>query len=331
MEVKKILTRRLFADRKSFDLVYEWENQLVEQTGATLSFCPAFEVSRSTKPVMKAMFACADLLCRPFVTNQTALIFEMNPAFRRSKSMNKKNIIPWIIDFYMKSDNELTSFYRHFDRHPLLFISSKEVYDFLIEKHCPLNIVHLALCISDQLRLSPISAFEKKFDVLLMGRQNPILIDYLNHYKQTRPVSIVSCKLEKGHYNYYTQEGVFVGNADSRADCLNLLKQSRIGFYSTQGLDGDIRSKRTNGFSQVTPRFLEYLATGNHVIARYADNSDVDYYEMSKICPNTRSYEIFEEQMEKALHEPVDLKLYSDYLDKHYLSVRVSQIKEMII
>lgn len=331
MEIKKILTRRSFADRNSYDLVYEWEDQLVEQTGASLAFCPAFEIHQSIKPVMKSVLNCVDLLCRPFITNQMALIFEMNPAFRKSTSVNKKNIVPWIIDFYMKSDSELNSFYRHFDKHSVLLISSKEVYDFLIERHCPLNISHLALSITDKLRLTPNSTFDKKFDVLLMGRQNPVLIDFLNRFRAKRPVSIVSCKKENGHFNYYTSDGEFVGNADSRADCLNLLRKSRIGFYSTQGLDGDKRSVRAHGFSQVTPRFLEYIATGNHVIARYADNSDVDYYEMSRICPNTQTYDLFEEQMDRALHEPVNMKLYSDYLENHYMSVRVKELEAINI
>lgn len=331
MEIKTILTRRLYADRKSYDLVYEWEDQLVEQFGASLGFCPTFEITKSTSPILKFLFNCIDYLYQPFVTNQLALIFEMNPAFRRSKSVNKKNIIPWVIDFYMKDKSELSTFYKLYSNHPLVLISSKEVYDFLIEKNCPLNICHLALSISDKLRITPDTKFEKFFDVLLMGRQNPILLDYLNRYKENKKVLIVSCKKENGHFNYYTSDGLFVGNADNREDCLELLKKSRIGFYSTQGLDGDSRSVRANGFSQVTPRFLEYLATGNHIIARYADNTDVDYFEMNKICPNIQCYEQFEEQMNRALFEPVDMRLYSDYLEKHYLSERVKYLKKINI
>ena len=331
MEIQKILSRRIYADRQSYDLVYEWEDQLAEQFGAKLAFNPGFEITDSTKPVLKTLFNCVDTLCRPFVTNKLALTFEMNPAFRRSRSINKSNVIPWVIDFYINDSKGLSTFYKRFDKHPLVLVSSKEVYDFLIEKQCPLNISHLALSISDKLRVTPTTKFEKQYDVVMMGRQNPILLDFLNKYKEKKNVSVVSCKKEKGHFNYYTFDGVFVGNADSREDCLNLLRKSRIGFYSTQGLDGDSRSARVHGFSQVTPRFLEYLATGNHVIARYADNSDVDYYKMNTICPNTQTYDDFEAQMDKALSEPVDMKLYSDYLENHYLSARIKQLKEIKI
>lgn len=331
MIIEKVLTRRWFADRKSYDLVYEWEDQLSEQLGVSFGFSPAFEISSSTKPWLKTLFACFDFLSRPLVTHKLALSFEMNPAFRMGKTINRKNVIPWIIDFYIRKPEELQLFYKRFNRHPIVLISSKEVFDFLVEQQCPLNITHLPLCISDKLQITPKSTFEKEFDVLLMGRQNPILLSWLDLYRQTREISVVSCKREKSHFNYYSSDGIFIGNADKRDGCITLLKKSRIALYSTVGLDEDYRSKRSHGFSQVTPRFLEFIATGNHVIARYADNSDVEFYELNRICPNTKTYEQFKAQMDKALSEPVDMKLYSDYLKKHYMSERIKQLKEIII
>lgn len=331
MTIEKVLTRRWFADRKSYDLVYEWEDQLAEQLNVSLGFCPAFEVSNSTKSWQRILFTCFDFLSRPFLTHKLALNFEMNPAFRRSKTINRGNVIPWIIDFYIREPKELRLFYERFNQHPIVLISSKEVYDFLIEQHCPLRITHLPLSISDKLRITPDTTFKKEFDVMLMGRQNPVLLSWLEQYRQTKKMTVVSCKREKGHFNYYTSDGTFVGNADSRDGCIALLKKTKIALYSTVGLDEDSRSKRSHGFSQVTPRFLEYISTGNHIIARYADNSDVDYYEMSRICPNIETYNQFEEQLDKALSEPVDMKLYSEYLEKHYMSERIKQLKNIAI
>ncbi len=39
---------------------------------------------------------------------------------------------------------------------------------------------------------------------------------------------------------------------------INLLRASKISFYSTPGIDGG--EKRTGGFNPVTPRYLELLS-----------------------------------------------------------------------
>ena len=51
----------------------------------------------------------------------------------------------------------------------------------------------------------------------------------------------------------------------SRDGYLDSMKKSRIALYATPGIDGG--EKRTNGFSQVTPRFLEMVASGCNIIA----------------------------------------------------------------
>ena len=56
---------------------------------------------------------------------------------------NKKNIIPCMIDFYCREKSELQLFYKRYNKCPLVLISSKEAYDFLVSIKCPLNIKHL--------------------------------------------------------------------------------------------------------------------------------------------------------------------------------------------
>lgn len=330
MEIKRILSRRWFADRHSYDLVYEWEDNLMEFLEVPMSYSPAFEVSSSTSSLYRLAFKVLDLVAYPFVTRQPALSFEMNASFRKGIAMNRSNIVPWVIDFYIRKESELQEFYKRFSKHPIVLISSREAYDYLIEKGCPLNIAHLALSVSDSLRLDDDSEFDKKYDVALVGRQNPVLLSWLNQYSSSKNLSIVSCRQENGHFNYYTSDGEFVCDADNREHYLDLLKKTKVGLYSTQGMDGDVRSSRVSGFSQVTPRFLEYLVTGNHVLARYPQNSDVQYYEMERICKNLNSYEEFENAMNEALSHPVSIKLYSDYLNQHYTSVRAKQLIEIL-
>ena len=83
----------------------------------------------------------------------------------------------------------------------------------------------------------------------------------------------------------------------SRDGYLDSMKKSRIALYATPGIDGG--EKRTNGFSQVTPRFLEMVASGCNIIARYKTNADTDYYELEKFCQSINTYEEFEKEMDK--------------------------------
>lgn len=322
MQIKKIITKRFYQKHHALQLVYEWEEVFKKELNASYS------VDFNNLTLARLFGQYYDVF--PLCTRKPALLMDMNPKDRITSHNNRSNVIPYIIDFYFKDEDDLRKFYSNYKKHKLVFISSIEVYEYLKSVDCPLNIAHLALSITDSLKITPDTRFKKDFDVLLMGRQNPILNRWLKQYMCTHQgLRVVSCKQENGHYNYYDQDGVFIGNADARNGVLNLLKRSRIGLYTTKGVDGDGMDD-THGFSQVTPRFLEYIATGNHIIARYIKNSDTDFYEMNSICSNTETYADFEKQMDKARISEVDMRAYSDYLEKHYTSVRVKEFKEKI-
>ena len=239
------------------------------------------------------------------------------------------NIIPQIVDFYFKKGKEMDRFYHCYKNLPLIIFSSREVYDYIKNLYPNMNIAHLALSISDIYSITPSNKFEKYYDLVLMGRQNPILEDYLNRYVQENPDFIYVYRKQIGNdFCYYTSKGELVGKINSRKDYINLMRKAKVGLYATPGIDGG--EKRTNGFSQVTPRFLEYIACGCHVVARYCNNSDTDYYELNSICPSIETYEDFENRMEYCLNNPVDMIFYSDYLSKHYTSVRAKQLQEII-
>lgn len=321
MEIKYIITKRYYNAKVSFfHLVFEWEDIFKEMLHAKLCFDTEIKtLSRYLGWLFKVL---------PIGTREPSFVFEMTP-HRQTDHRNRANIIPCIIDFYLSSQYELDLFYQYYSKHKLILISSLEAYNFLKSKGCPLNVGHLPLSISDKYRISISTTFKKTFDVLIMGRVNSVLKGWLDQYIEKRPeTSVVTCRIENGHYNYYNQYHEFIGNADSREGCIELMKKSKIGLYSTKGMDQDFEDAK--GFAQVTPRFLEYIATGNHIIARYRDNEDTDYYEIGKICPHTRNYEEFEEQMNNARNKPVDIKLYADYLEKHYTSVRVKLLKDML-
>lgn len=126
---------------------------------------------------------------------------------------------------------------------------------------------------------------------------------------------------------YYTSKGECLGDINTREKYMGLMRKSRCALYSTPGVD---EGKRTNGFNQITPRFLEFVSAGCHVISRYANNSDADFYEMEKFSMRADTYEDFERALDYARTTDVDMNAYSAYLEKHYTSVRVKQLQDII-
>lgn len=255
-------------------------------------------------------------------------MFCMTPSLNWRPGLNKDNIIPCIIDYYLPQE-KISLFEQAYSKHKCVLITSREVYDFLKERNCKLPIYHLGLSISDKYKIVGDTNFRKEYDLILMGRPNPVLLGYLKQYVQRNPNFVyIYNKLENNQYVYYTSQGELLGTLDRRCDYLAMMKKAKATFYSTPGIDGG--EERTNGYNQVTPRFLEQIASGCHIIARYPKNADTDYYELDKICPSINTYVEFEDALTKAIKEPVNMKLYSEYLAKHYTSVRAMQFRDII-
>ena len=177
----------------------------------------------------------------------------------------------------------------------------------------------MPLTLPDKYRLNPDVPIEKTYDLVLVGRQNPVLLDWLRKYEKSHSITYVyRGEISAGEFPYYTNRGEYVGNINTREDYFSLLRKSKVAFYTTPGMDGG--DKRTNGFSQVTPRFLEELSCGCNVIARYKENSDTDFFELDKMITNVNSYNEFAMAMQQALVTTPDLRKYAEYLDKHYTS-----------
>lgn len=105
----------------------------------------------------------------------------------RHNGLNKSNVIPWIVDFYLRTPGQLARFYRTISKNPIVFISSREAYEYLLEKGCPLNIAHLSLSLPDKYSVTKDTKFTKEFDAVLFGRQNPVLKRWLLQYEASHP------------------------------------------------------------------------------------------------------------------------------------------------
>lgn len=323
MELNFISTSRKYNNIYFFDIVREWEDSLKEYIKADF-FYESSLLYKKWARVIPGFLRCIG-------PHKPTFVYELN-ALTKFRPNNNPNIIPNIIDFFLP-ESQIKDMLNAYKKNRIVLLSSREAYNYLVKKNedykIPVRLGHLALSLSDKYAITPETRFDKKYDVVSMGRTNPVLLEFLNRYASTHPgFTYVVSKNVDGVYQYYVNDGSCLGSFDTRDDFFKMMKWGRVGLYATPGIDGG--ENRTNGFSQVTPRLLEYIACGCHVIARYRKNSDTDFYEMNEFCPSVETYEDFEGQMNFALTHDVDMTRSSNYLKKHYTSVRAKQLQEII-
>ena len=327
MKIQRIISRRNSPGRYYMDIVYEWEDIIAKHFNCKIRN----DVWIKSKPKPFGHFS--DLVTRIQLGYANSIKYDIDT--NASNRCNYSNIIPIIIDFY-ESKESLTSFFERYSNHPLVFISSKEVYDYLIRSKCPLRIAHLPLSLPDKYMISQESNYQKKYDLVLMGRTNPVFLSYLERYQKKYPnfSYIYPAKWERARpwkifeQCYYSSKGERIGICDTRQKYFQLMQSSKVALYSTPSKDLPNNSK--NGWNQVTPRFLEYLACGCHVLCRYDSNPDTHFYELERYWPSIDTYNDFEQKMNEALNNDVDVLFYSHYLKSHTTTATLSIIEEKI-
>lgn len=336
-----MLPSNIYSDREfqtwpSWQVVYEWEDILAEKLNlkilnsqkaciTTAFFDRAIaHLSRRLNLSRETVFSRVDAL----TLKKKFLYFSMNPRSSFDFSTSKHSI-PIIIDFW--KDTNLDAFYKSYRNCKYILISSLEVFDFLKKNQCSLNIYHFPLSLPDQYRITNHSVFNKKYDVVLVGRRNLVLWEYLQKYEKEHPSIEYLYQEQINEELYYVSNktGV-VGKFHSRESYFELLKSARISFYSTPGIDGG--EARTGGFNPITPRLFEILAAGCHLIARYPQNEETTYFQLNNLCPSIDSYFLFEQELGRALSEkspPIQRNV--EYLDKHYTSKRIDLLNEILV
>jgi len=351
MIISNVLSKRSFETWPSYHLVYEWEEDIsiylsipiVDSYNENEVFINSIYrkifFNRYSKKFLKGN---EDLLLQNIkgfldlskkrklslkLSKTKSLVFELyNGDYMAYTSA--KNIIPIIIDFW--KDTNLEVFYKVYKNCDIVLISSLEVFNYLKEKNCPINIIHYPLSLSDRYKLDENINYSKVYDILLAGRKNDALWSYLQEFSLKYPeTEFLYQESLNGELYYKSNKKGLVGKFHSRQDYVNLLRASKIAFYSTPGIDGG--EKRTGGFNPVTPRFLELLSAKCLLLGRYPDNDETRFFEVDKVCPNISSYSQFEEILLRYLNQSnVPINSYKDILEKHYTSCRAKQLVEII-
>jgi len=313
-----IFSKRNLENATSFsfnEIMFEWEDQIADTLGLDF-ICP--QEANDSLEVLKDGSLGAEY--RAFGFDMAVMPYpHMSSA---------ENMSVCIIDFYLKEDewDDFISAYRVNDK---VFITSREVYEKLIKYDGMLSIEHMPVTLPDKYALDITDDWDKRpYDVVVVGNNSPVLKGWLDDYEKSHDVNI----LRRGsglQWPVYSSKNGFVGYVLLREHYFELLKQCKVVLYSTSGLDGSRHD--TNGYHQVTPRFLEYLSCGCNVIAKYDDNADTDYFELGDMSFRVTDYNSFEAQMDRALESAPNLESYSAYLKKHYTSTIIDQIGSILI
>jgi hypothetical protein len=325
MKVKNIISKRGYRNESSWQLVFEWENILSKQMELPIKVDSRLSLGikeKCNKFKLQSFYNCTrskEILSLQFV---------MTVSTDRNCELNR-SVIPIIIDFWLTEKN-LPTFYQNYKNVPFLLISSAEVYKFLIDHDCPLKCYHWPLSFPDYYRISGNEQFDKKWDLVLIGRSNPYFSRYLDEYCKLHPDFVyVYGTSDINNRHFTTNTGEYVGDAIGRENYMKMIQSAKIVFYSTPGCDE--AKEDANGYNQVTPRFFEIIANGCHVMAHYTNNPDTEYYEISKFSDDIASYEQFEKTLDQLrIKDPLNMKYCSDYLSQHYTSCRVNQLLKIL-
>lgn len=323
MELQQLITRRYSAGQNyAQPIIYEWEDVIADGLGIPVVPWPALYKAVNRLHLHTPFLGPCKNTFR-FVTNGRD----------GDEPMNSRHIVPCIIDFF-EQDDQLEAFYRRHAQSPLVLVSSPFDYQYLKERKCPLTLGLFPYSLSDKYAFSGEMA-EKKYDIVLTGRQDPLLYSFFEAYVRKHP-DVTYVKRGKALDNdaaktaaYYVNGRDCLGTIESREEFIRLQAQGRVTLYGVQGyLDGP-----TKGFYHMTPHFLEIIACGCHVIARYPSGEagvDARFYEFDKFSPSVETYEAFEAAMDRALYTEVDTAAYAAYLQKHYTSSRVRDLKKLL-
>ncbi|MCI5116481.1 MAG: hypothetical protein D3913_00670 [Candidatus Electrothrix sp. LOE1_4_5] len=331
MKFFRIITDRHYQKWPSWDIVYEWEDELSVSLDIPIANSPTKD-----NPLYRIFLLLNNKIFKGKINNLSrknyridpiySIYFEMHPKDYKNFS-NSKWTIPIIIDFWKKSNIEL--FLRLYFNCPYLLITSLEALTFLQENQSNNKLVHFPISLPSIYKLESTQVVEKKYDIILPGRINRILFEYLKQYEKDHPDIEYLYQVQKdGELFYRSNKNRLIGKFHSRKKYMNLIQSAKIAFYATPGIDGG--EKRTNGFNPVTPRFLELLSAGCHIVARYPKNADTDFFQLETICPSITSYDKFKERMNIVLHTAPPILKNEEYLRHHYTSKRVEILKRLL-
>jgi tetratricopeptide (TPR) repeat protein len=267
--IRSIITTRYRSNWPTWQMVHEWEDIL-----ATILAVPLRPIGES------CMLPDPD--CPP--GNHDLMFLQLAGELRYYA--DNPQLIPIVMDLWR---DDFAEFVQLAPRFRLIFVTSLQAFQELSPQLPQLH--YLPFCLADQ-HLDRSSTI-RDIDIIHYGRRNPLLEQYMERLLTEQPelqyVTTEAFDNEQKVRIYSNQQGC-LGESDSRATFMALLDRSRISLVSTVGMDG---SRQTGGIDPISPRFLESMAAGCHLVGRIPENLEFRGDTISGHCHSVDSYEGF--------------------------------------
>lgn len=327
---RKIAENQTNKKRHCFDIIFEWEDILAEELSIDIKTRSSIEFFFDS--ICRNIYCKTGLsffgLFRLFDFKRGTRVVMFDASTKHFNGIyNNKRYIPCLIDYFL-ADSEYGDFVKAYKNNELVLVSNLDVFLYLKNKRCPIPLEHFPLSIPDCYLTNTI--YKKYYDIVLAGRCNPLLEKWVSMAEQNiSGLCVIRRKYENGNFIYYKSgSGEVIAEGNSREQYFDILSKSRMAIYSTPGMDGT--REDANGWNQVTPRVLELMAAQCHVLARYPENMDTDYYGLKNVIKNIETYSEFEASVLQYMTKPIDLDMYNKYLENHVTSKRADLLKEIL-
>lgn len=325
MKIDGIYSMRGATDSPSYDLVYEWEDEIAQALNVPLLNIKSNRIKYGAYAAR--LFNCDLTRDLVFGSNKRFLRYVMY-ALDDFPLFNHRSCVPVIIDFFV-SPEKIPNFINIYRRCADVCVTSRQVYDILSQYDLPFRLHHLPLSLSSKFAVDKGTVFEKNYDLVLFGRQNNDMVvkGWIDEYCREHPdfVYVYQDNADmntKAGFVYKTNKDEIVGPTSTREQYLDLVKKTRVAIYSTPAKGG---RPFNNGYDQVTPKLLEFINFQCHVILRYSDNPDTRYFKLKSLGDSVESYPMFKTALDNALSQNPDYeacRLYmSDYNTKNIINI----------
>lgn len=267
--IRSIITTRYRSNWPTWQMVHEWEDVLATVLAAPL------------RPIGETCML-PDPDCLP--GNYDLLFLQLAGELRYYA--DNPQLIPIVMDLWRDDFPEFLLLAPCFK---LIFVTSLQAFQEL-SPHLP-QLHYLPFSLADQHLNRPLAA--RDIDIIHYGRRNPLLEKHMVRLLTERPelhyVTTEAFDAEQKVRIYSNMQGS-LGESDSRTTFMSLLDRSKISLVSTVGMDG---SRQTGGIDPISPRFLESMAAGCHLVGRIPENLEFRNDAISGCCHAVDSYENF--------------------------------------
>lgn len=314
----QIYSERGYETWASWDVVYEWEDELTKRLEAeivTVSKDSHYRKTFFKRVLHKLKLLKVSGIKYRLTGNDLQLAIIMNASSYYRYPM--KNTIPIFLDFPEWMVQEIA---RVTQPLPCFFVTCYEIYNRL-QKAGAHNVFYFPLSIADKYLIDVPP--QKTIDVIQLGRKNAVLHEFMLRYVKTYPD--VEYIYQLPGLKYESTKRGDIGTVDTREAYIKLLQSCRVSLISTPSVDR--ADQRFGGIDFITPRVYESAALYCRLIGRYTENEEARRIGMERVCPNAKSYEIFENAMNKALddHE-IDWTTQREFVQENLTSRRAEEI-----